>query len=145
MRLREIKRSTSEVKADARNMSVPALTLASLMPQGFAQILDRLKLSRKLPPLANLIVSDVPGYPYRFYLNSAPMVHLYPVSMIRPDLLLNITVISYAGTLEFGLIADGHALPDLGLLTGFLGDALADLEAVVGAKKEPVLHSKDPD
>jgi WS/DGAT C-terminal domain len=39
---------------------------------------------------------------------------------------LNITVMSYLGKLDFGIVADREQMPDLWSLIGWLRDALAD-------------------
>jgi hypothetical protein len=49
---------------------------------------------------------------------------------------LNITVMSYLGRLDFGLVADREQMPDLWSLIGWLGDALAELRPV-GSRQKP--------
>ncbi len=51
----------------------------------------------------------------------------YPVSVITDGLGLNITVMSYCGSLDFGIVADREQMPDVGDLMGWLGDSLAEL------------------
>jgi hypothetical protein len=46
---------------------------------------------------------------------------------------LNITMLSYAGTLNLGFIGDRDALPHLQRLAVHTGDALAELDAADGA------------
>ncbi len=41
---------------------------------------------------------------------------------------LNITVMSYCGHLDFGLVADREAMPDLWRLMDWLTEALSELE-----------------
>jgi hypothetical protein len=43
---------------------------------------------------------------------------------------LNITVMSYCGLLNFGIVSDREQMPDLWSLVEWLRDALAELEAV---------------
>ncbi len=42
---------------------------------------------------------------------------------------LNITVMSYCGQLDFGIVADREQMPDARLLMGWLGEELAALGA----------------
>jgi len=42
---------------------------------------------------------------------------------------LNITVMSYCGHLDFGIVADREQMPDVALLMGWLGEELAELQS----------------
>ena len=42
--------------------------------------------------------------------------------------------------MEFGLVADGHALPDLDVLDRYLSDALEALVAAVEVEKKPATN-----
>ena len=68
-------------------------------------------VAERLPSLANLVVSNVPGPPMVLYMAGAKIVHYYPVSIVTHGLGLNITVNSYAGWLEFGVIAGKEIAP----------------------------------
>ena len=48
----------------------------------------------------------------------------YPVSVITDGMGLNITVMSYRGHLDFGLVADRDQMPDLSKLLKWLGEEL---------------------
>ena len=72
-------------------------------------------LAERLPALANVAISNVPGPPVPLWLAGAKLRHYYPVSIVTHGLAFNITVQSYAGSLEFGLTAckDIVARPDI--------------------------------
>jgi diacylglycerol O-acyltransferase / wax synthase len=76
----------------------------------------------------NLFVSNVPGPQLPLYVSGARVTGIYPVSAIS-DLTgaLNITLFSYDGALDFGLIACRELVPDVGKLIGYLRDALDEL------------------
>lgn len=76
----------------------------------------------------NLFVSNVPGPQLPLYVGGARVLGLYPVSAIT-DLTgaLNITLFSYDGSLDFGLIACRELVPDVWNLVGYLRDALDEL------------------
>ena len=57
----------------------------------------------------------------------------YPVSVITDGIGLNITVMSYCGHIDFGIVADRDQMPDVWKLIGWLGEALAELQAAVPA------------
>ena len=52
------------------------------------------------------------------------------MSVITDGMGLNITVMSYCGTMDFGLVADRDQMPDLELLMGWLDDALEELQDI---------------
>lgn len=76
----------------------------------------------------NLFVSNVPGPQLPLYVGGVGVTGIYPVSAIS-DLTgaLNITLFSYDGALDFGLIACRELVPDVGKLIGYLRDALDEL------------------
>ena len=51
----------------------------------------------------------------------------YPISVITDGMGLNITVMSYCGQLDFGIVADREQMPDVWSLIDWLGDALDEL------------------
>jgi hypothetical protein len=55
----------------------------------------------------------------------------YPVSIVMDGLALNITLVSNAGNLDFGLIGCRRSVPHLQRLLSHLEDALKDLERAV--------------
>jgi hypothetical protein len=57
----------------------------------------------------------------------ARVVANYPVSVITDGLGLNITVMSYCGSLDFGIVADREQMRDVWKLIGWLRDSMAEL------------------
>jgi hypothetical protein len=51
----------------------------------------------------------------------------YPISVITDGMGLNITVMSYCGSLDFGIVADREQMPDLWSLMDSLRAALDEL------------------
>jgi WS/DGAT/MGAT family acyltransferase len=76
----------------------------------------------------NLFISNVPGPQLPLYVGGARVLGVYPASAIT-DLTgaLNITLFSYDGALDFGLIACRELVPDVWNLIGYLRDALDEL------------------
>ena len=95
-----------------------------------ASLYGRSNLARRLPPLANVTISNVPGPAIQLYVAGARMVAFYPVSIPYHGTAVNITVQSYAGTLEFGITACRRALSqdESSELLGYLQDALAEIK-----------------
>jgi diacylglycerol O-acyltransferase / wax synthase len=81
-------------------------------------------------PTWNLVISNVPGPQFPLYCAGARLEAHYPVSVITDGMGLNITVMSYRGKLDFGLIADRDQMPDLWRLLDWLDDELQELLAL---------------
>jgi diacylglycerol O-acyltransferase len=101
---------------------------APLWASGLSRLWARGRVAERLPPLANLAISNVPGPPVPLYLAGARVAQYYPVSIVTHGLALNITVQSYAGMLEFGITACRDALPDPAALARGLSIALDELQ-----------------
>jgi diacylglycerol O-acyltransferase / wax synthase len=92
-------------------------------------IWSRAKLADRLPPLANVVVSNVPGPAVPLYLCGARMLGYWPVSIPTHGIGLNITVQSYAGSLDLGLIACRRRVPDIEALAAGVVTAFEAMEA----------------
>ncbi len=68
-------------------------------------------LISRLPMMVNLVISNVPGPPVPLYLAGAKFLTFHPLSIIVHGLALNITIQTYAGRVDFGIVADDKALP----------------------------------
>ena len=71
---------------------------------------------------ANVVISNVPGPQRPMYLAGAELLEFYPVSMIADGQALNITLHSYNGSLDFGLIGCPRAVPDIERLAEYMLD-----------------------
>lgn len=98
----------------------------------------RFGITERLPALANLAISNVPGPQVPLYLAGGRMLTFHPLSIIMHGLALNITIQTYAGRVDFGLIADRQAVPDLQRLADALGEAFAEAQRVFALQPEPV-------
>jgi diacylglycerol O-acyltransferase / wax synthase len=79
-------------------------------------------------PAWNLVVSNVPGPQFPLYLAGAKLVANYPVSVITDGMGLNITVMSYDGDMNFGIVADRDQMPDVQRLMDWLQEELDALK-----------------
>jgi hypothetical protein len=66
-----------------------------------------------MPPAANVVVSNTAGPQVPVYFAGAKMLTYYPVSIPWHGMALNMTVQSYDGDLDYGLVACRRAVPDL--------------------------------
>ena len=83
-------------------------------------------LSHRLPMLANLVISNVPGPQVPLYLAGAKMLTFHPMSIVVHGLAINITIQTYAGHVDLGVIADKKAVPHVHELTDALAQALEE-------------------
>ncbi len=88
-------------------------------------------LASKLPSLANLVISNVPGAPVPLYLAGAQFLSFHPLSIIMHGLGLNITIQTYAGRVDFGIVADKKALPHADDLARAIEAAFAQAQALL--------------
>jgi hypothetical protein len=80
----------------------------------------------------NLVVTNVPGPQYPLYMLGRRLEAMYPMVPLAGGQALGIAIISYDGRLNFGLVGDYDALPDLEDLAGDLSAAIAELVAAAG-------------
>src|SRR5204862_417502 len=73
-------------------------------------------------PTWNLVISNVPGPQIPLYCAGAKVVANYPVSVITDAMGLNITLMSYLGCIDVGIIADRDQMPDVQNLIDWLAD-----------------------
>jgi WS/DGAT/MGAT family acyltransferase len=124
-RLMAINQASKAAKAASANMNAvmptdfPSLGVPWIL-SGLAALFGRSKLANSMAPLANLAISNVPGPNMALYLAGAKMLTYYPVSIVTHSLALNVTVQSYNGSLDFGLIACRKAMPDLPELAKYM-------------------------
>lgn len=127
-RLRKIIASTGEAKAQLQGM-----TKAGIM-QYSALLMAPMLLSQipgtvgRVRPAFNLVVSNVPGPTQPIYFRGFRMEAYYPLSIPMPGYGLNITVVSYLDTLNFGFIGCRDNLPHLQRLAVYSREALEELE-----------------
>ncbi len=130
-RLESITAATRASKAQLRTMSPAAIVAysAALLAPASGQIAGALTgVQPPWPYTFNLCVSNVPGPQESLYLNGSRLEATYPVSIPMHGMALNITLQSYAESMNFGFVGCRDALPSLQRLAVYTGDALADLE-----------------
>ncbi len=130
------------IKAATKSMKSTLSKVKNVLPTDFPSIgvswlteaasamYRRATGSDKIPSLANVAISNVPGPPVPLYLAGARMLTNYPCSIVTHGMGLNITVQSYAQSLDFGLMADAKAMPDVRKLADALDDAFEALRAL---------------
>jgi diacylglycerol O-acyltransferase len=80
----------------------------------------------------NLVVTNVPGPQFPLYMFGKRMQEVYPVVPLSGNTTIGIALLSYNGTIGFGLLGDFDAAPDLGVLAEGIEKSTAELIALAG-------------
>lgn len=126
--------------AKQRHEAVPADTLIDatrfLPPALFAQATKiTLGIAGRpgVRPPMNLIVSNVPGPQVPLYCAGARIESLVPVSPVTHGVGMNITVMSYLGRIDAGIVVDRDQVPDPELVAAGMEEELEALKALAVA------------
>jgi hypothetical protein len=84
----------------------------------------------------NLVVTNVPGPQFPLYLMGRKLEGLFPMVPLAPNQALGIAIMSYNGTINFGLVGDFDLMADLDDLAGDLHAALVELADAAGIELE---------
>jgi hypothetical protein len=131
-RLHAIRGSSEGVKAVINEMKTllptdfPS-TGAPWLFSALANVLARSRLANSVPALANVVISNVPGPNITLYFAGAKQISTFPVSIPYHGVALNITLQSYNGWLDFGLIGCRRAMPDIADLAKYMQAAHVEL------------------
>ena len=124
-RLRIVREAMAGLKESKQALGAEVISnLEDFAPPTLLAIASRLNFSTRM---FNVIVTNVPGPQFPLYLLGREMLELVPIAFLPEDHALAIAAMSYNGKLEFGLLADYDAMPDLERartpLRGFAGRA----------------------
>lgn len=146
-RLQAIKASSTHAKtlmSDVKSImptDFPSIGAPWLM-SSIASTLTRARVANSLPPFANVLISNVPGPNITLYFAGAKQVSTYPVSIPYHGMGLNITLQSYNGWLDFGVISCQKLMPDIHELAQHMKDAHQELLALSESTFEEIKSEK---
>jgi diacylglycerol O-acyltransferase / wax synthase len=138
----DARKRLAHIKAATKSMKSTLSKVKNVLPTDFPSIgvswlteaasavYRRATSSDKIPSVANVAISNVPGPPVPLYLAGARMLTNHPCSIVTHGMGLNITVQSYAQSLDFGLMADAKAMPDVRKLANEVTLAFEALRAL---------------
>ncbi len=151
LRLLAIRDGAGAVKVAARRLKsvIPTDTPSLGAPWligGLAALYGRSKAADTLPPVMNVVISNVPGPDVPLYAAGARIRTYWPLSIVEHGIGLNITVVSYCGALDFGLVAARSAVPDVRRIARAVEQAHAELCRVRpdGARRSTVKPATAP-
>lgn len=148
-RLFAIHRSSNKAKMLTGGMKsiiptdLPSLGLPWLMG-ALSSLYNTSLVANRIPVIANVVISNVPGPPMPLYLAGYRIAEYFPVSIVTHGLGLNITILSYNGSLEYGLVADPACTGPLSKWTTHIKAAHAELLALCAPPAKAVSRGKSP-
>ena len=123
--LRTISEKMDSVKSSGQAVGAQALTeLSGFAPPTLIHQGARLASRQRL---VNLVVTNVPGPQFPLEMAGRELQDMFPMVPLGANLALGVAIVSYNGTMNFGLVGDFQALPDLEDLAGDVTEALAEL------------------
>ncbi|MGF2733834.1 WS/DGAT/MGAT family O-acyltransferase [Marinobacter sp. DUT-1] len=141
-RLQNIKTSTRRAKEHLQKLPRSALTQYTMMLMS-PYILQLMSgLGGRMRPVFNVTISNVPGPEQTLYYEGARLEAMYPVSLIAHGGALNITCLSYAGSLNFGYTGCRDTLPSMQKLAVYTGEALEEIEDLILPPKPKTAGSR---
>jgi diacylglycerol O-acyltransferase / wax synthase len=102
-----------------------------------ARLYTGMKLADRHRPVANLVISNVPGPPFPLYLGGSELLGMFPLGPVMDGMGLNITIMSYQGVLYWGFASDARAVPRLWDVAAAVPHALDELLSAAGLSPEP--------
>ncbi len=136
-RLRFVRTAMAGLKESKQ--AVGAATIAAvnnLAPPTILAQASRLNFSTRL---FNLIVTNIPGPQLPLYVLGRQLRDLFPIAFLPENHALAIAIMSYNGSIDFGLLGDYDALPDIGLIAEGIEASLQELlQAARGTSKPRV-------
>ena len=116
-RLATIREATKNAKEQDKAIGADTLTnwaefAAPAVAARAARLYSNMKIADRHRPLFNVTISNVPGPPFPLYSAGARMVAMYPMGPIMDGGALNMTVMSYMDTMNFGLVACAETIPE---------------------------------
>jgi len=130
-RLRTISETMGDLKASRQAVGATLLTeLTAFAPPTIAAQAARLQSRQRF---FNLVVTNVPGPQFPLFVLGRELQVVFPMVPLAKRQAVCVGIMSYNGQVNFGLIGDYDAIPDLDGLAGDLQNALAELAAVAEA------------
>jgi diacylglycerol O-acyltransferase len=134
-RLNAVRESMEGLKESKQALGAEVIAgLQDFAPPTLLAQASRLNFSTRL---FNVIVTNVPGPQFPLYLLGRELQELIPIAFLPENHALAVAIMSYKGRLDFGLLGDYDAMPDIDDLGLFLDDALVELLEAARRQAKP--------
>jgi diacylglycerol O-acyltransferase / wax synthase len=134
-RLNTVRESMEGLKESKQALGAEVIAgLQDFAPPTLLAQASRLNFSTRL---FNVIATNVPGPQFPLYLLGRELQELIPIAFLPENHALAVAIMSYNGRLDFGLLGDYDAMPDIDDLGLFLDDALVELLEAARRQAKP--------
>jgi diacylglycerol O-acyltransferase len=139
-RMERISDAMSHLKSGGQAVGAQVLTeLTGFAPPNIMSQASRVVARQRM---FNLVVTNVPGPQFPLYMMGHKLEGLFPMVPLAPNQALGIAIMSYNGTINFGLVGDYDLMSDLDELAEDLQAALAELADAAGVELETPTPSR---
>lgn len=128
LRLRQIIENHRVVIKAAKKSHPASFSYYTVFIQSFSIIYEWLHLSNLVRPIANILISNMPGPKETRYLKDCKLKAVYPISTITPGGGVNITLLTYGEIANVGLVCCDNDIKTLEPLAIYFQEALELLE-----------------
>ena len=131
--LDRVRRHMDALKASGQSVGARALIdMTGLAPPTILHQAGRVAAPRQR--FINLVVTNVPGPQTPLHLEDRELLDIFPMVPLGGNLALGVAILSYHGRINFGLIGDFDAMPDLDELADDFRAGLAELATAAGVQ-----------
>jgi diacylglycerol O-acyltransferase / wax synthase len=128
-RLQVVSKSMTDLKSSGQAVGAQVLTsLGEFAPPTIVAQASRLVARQRA---FNLVVTNVPGPQIPLYTLGREMVEVYPVLPLSGNTTLGVALLSYNGSVGFGLLGDFETTEDIGELAEGIEKSVAELLAAI--------------
>jgi WS/DGAT/MGAT family acyltransferase len=132
-RLQVVRQAMDGLKESKQAVGAEVLSgVQNLAPPTVLAQASRINFSTRL---FNLLVTNVPGPQFPLYVLGRELQDLFPVAFLPRDHALAVAIMSYNGGMDFGLLGDYDAMPDLDELGRMFEEARDELVSAARAQR----------
>jgi WS/DGAT/MGAT family acyltransferase len=129
-RLRIVREAMDGLKESKQALAAQVIAgLEDFAPPTILSMASRMNWSTRL---FNMIVTNVPGPQFPIYLLGRELLELVPIAFLPDNYALTIAAMSYNGKLDFSLLGDYEAMPDIDVVGEYVQEALEELLRAAG-------------
>jgi diacylglycerol O-acyltransferase / wax synthase len=139
-RLRIVREAMEGLKQSKQALGAEVIAgLEDFAPPTILAQASRLNFSTRL---FNLIVTNVPGPQFPLYLLGRELQEIVPLAFLPEDHAMAVAIMSYNGGVDFGLLGDYDAMPDLDFFADAIRESMAELMDAAEAASSPARTSR---
>jgi hypothetical protein len=110
-----------------------AADASEFLPSSISGLMARMyagsRLAEKMPPMFNMVITNVPGVNVPLYSMGSRMISTYGLGPVYPGLGLFQPVVSYNNTLSISAVSDREMMPDPAFYMECLAQSYEELKA----------------